>query len=239
MAIRAITFDFWMTLFAENNREARHQVRVDAFCAETGADPQATDEALEAAHATFFQVHATEQRTLAPLDAVHMVGESLGLRLSPERVTKLAEIFGTAIFAYPPVPVVGALAAVRAASERVPIAIISDSGMSPGTSLRKLLDDGGFTPYFDTVTFSDEVGVAKPQALMFERTAEALGVAPHELLHLGDLEPTDIKGIQAVGGTAALFAGANDRFAANTRAEHVFFHWDEFTAALPELLPKS
>lgn len=225
-----------MTLFAESHREERHQVRVAAFCKATGVDAEAVGEALQAAHDTFFRVHATEQRTLCPADAVRMVCETLDLTLAPDVFEEMAEIFGTAIFDYPPVPVAGALEAVRAAAERVPVALISDSGMSPGTSLRQLLDEHGFAPYFTTLTFSDEVGVAKPQALMFERTAAALGVAPDELLHLGDLEPTDIKGVQAVGGAAGLFTGANDRFAENTGAEYLFRDWPAFVKALPALI---
>ncbi|MCF6286038.1 MAG: HAD family hydrolase [Candidatus Hydrogenedentes bacterium] len=236
MAVRAITFDFWMTLFEEHNRAERHQVRVDEFCEATGADPVAADTAIQKAHAEFFRVHATEQRTLAPADAVRMACDALEISMAPATFQKLAEVFGTAIFAYPPVPIPGALDAVRAAAEQLPIGIISDSGMSPGSSLRRLLDDNGFTPHFTTLTFSDEVGVAKPQAPMFERTAKALNVAPHELLHLGDLEPTDIKGVQALGGMAGLFAGANNRFAKDTRAEHTFYHWHEFVDALPGLL---
>ena len=236
MAIRAITFDFWMTLFEEHNRKERHEVRVDAFCRATGAEPEATSAALKAAHDHFFQIHATEQRTLCPADAVRMVCESLDIELEGTAFDEMAEVFGTAIFEYPPIPVAGALEAIQEAARRVPIAIISDSGMSPGTSLRALLDKNGFTPYLQALTFSDEVGVAKPQAPMFERTAAALNVAPHELFHLGDLEPTDIKGVQAVGGQAGLFAGANDRFAATTRAEHTFYRWDEFVKVLPTLL---
>jgi putative hydrolase of the HAD superfamily len=236
MAVRAITFDFWMTLFEEHNRAERHQVRVNAFCEATGVDPVAADTAIQEAHAAFFRVHATEQRTLAPADAVRMACESLEVSLTQTVFQDLSGLFGTAIFDYPPIPIAGALDAVRAASERVPIGLISDSGMSPGSSLRSLLDAQGFTPYFTTLTFSDEVGVAKPQAPMFEQTAEALNVAPDELLHLGDLEPTDIKGVQALGGMAGLFAGANDRFAKDTRAEHTFYHWHEFVDALPELL---
>jgi len=236
MPIRAVTFDFWMTLFAESHRDERHRVRVDAFCAATGADPAAVGPALQEAHATFFRIHAAEQRTLSPSDAVRMVCESLGLALEPALVGEVAEVFGTAIFDYPPVPIDGALAAVRAAAARVPVGIISDSGMSPGRSLRRLLDRHGFTPYLSAMSFSDEVGVAKPQAPMFEGTAAALGVAPHELFHLGDLEPTDVRGVQSVGGVAGLFAGANDRFAENTRAEHTFHRWGDFAAALPGLL---
>lgn len=236
MAIRAITFDFWMTLFEEHNRAERHQFRVDAFSDATGADPAETHDALQLAHAEFFRVHVDEQRTLAPDDAVRMVSESLSLSLTSDVFEKLSTIFGTAIFNHPPTPIKDALAAVRMASELVPVGLISDSGMSPGSSLRKLLDAHAFTPNFSTLTFSDEVGVAKPQAPMFEQTAMALGVKPSELLHLGDLEPTDIKGIQALGGTAGLFAGANDRFAEQTRAEHTFHHWHEFMDALAGML---
>ncbi len=236
MAIRAVTFDFWMTLFEETNRAERHQVRVDGFCAATGADPKATDAALNEAHAEFFRIHAREQRTLAPGDAVQMVCDALDLQLEPGRFEDMATLFGTAIFDCPPTPIAGALEAVRETAARVPIGLISDSGMSPGTSLRKLLDRHGFTPYFTTLTFSDEVGVAKPQAEMFTRTASSLAVAPEELLHLGDLEPTDIVGIQAVGGTGALFAGANDRFAKTTTAAHVFGRWSAYLDALPTLL---
>ncbi len=239
MAIRAITFDFWMTLFEESNREERHQIRVDAFCDATGAHRGAVDLALQEAHDRFFRVHVNEQRTLAPADAVRMVCESIAITLTPETFDELATFFGTAIYTHPPTPIAGALEAVQAAAARVPIGIISDSGMSPGTSLRTLLDRHGFTPYFTTLTFSDELGVAKPQAPMFEKTAAALGVAPQELLHLGDLEPTDIKGVQAVGGVGGLFAGANDRFAPTTRAEHTFHHWNEFLAVLPELVPEN
>jgi len=236
MSVRAITFDFWNTLFEEKNRAERHAYRVDAFSKATGADCDEVSRALQAAHDYFFHIHVAEQRTLAPRDAVDMVCDALRIGLDPEDADAMAYIFGTAIFVYPPTPIPGAFEAVKAAAARVPIGIISDSGMSPGTSLRKLLDDAGFTPYFQVLTFSDEVGVAKPQAPMFKRTASALEVATDELFHLGDLEPTDIAGVQAVGGKGALFAGANARFAQDTKAEHTFYHWGEFLEVLPAIV---
>ena len=235
MPVRAITFDFWMTLFREQNRDLRHEYRVDAFCQATGAPQPDVSQALQEAHDVFFRVHVAEQRTLAPMDAVNMVCAALELSIAEDVARKLAIAFGTAIYVYPPALLEGALDAVKSAAARGPIGIISDSGMSPGASLRKLLDDYGFTPHFTTMTFSDELGVAKPQAAMFEHTAAALGVAPSELLHIGDLEPTDIAGVQAVGGIGALFAGANSRFAENTRAEYVFHHWSEFLETLPAI----
>lgn len=233
MPVRAITFDFWMTLFREQDRDLRHEYRVEAFCKATGAPQPEVSEALQRAHEFFFHVHVTKQRTLGPRDAVNMVCDALELTIEDQVAEDLADFFGTAIVVYPPALIDGALDAVRAAAARGPVGLISDSGMSPGASLRKLLDAHGFTPYFTTTTFSDELGVAKPQAAMFERTASVLGVAPSELLHIGDLDPTDIAGVQAVGGIGALFAGANPRFVENTSAEFVFHHWSEFLDALP------
>ena len=142
---------------------------------------------------------------------------------------------GAIILEYPPVPIEGAMEAVRAAAERGPVGLISDTGISPGASLERILDREGFLTYFQTCTFSDVVGMAKPMAPMFEITAEALGVAPEELLHIGDLEPTDILGVQRVGGRAALFAGVNPRYLNDTRAEDAFTAWSQFVELLPHL----
>jgi len=86
------------------------------------------------------------------------------------------------------------------------------------------------------MAFSDEVGVAKPQAAMFETAARGLGVNPSELLHIGDLEPTDIEGARAIGAKAALFGGENPKYVGATQADHTFVTWPDFVGALPEIL---
>ncbi len=115
--------------------------------------------------------------------------------------------------------------AVRDTAARMPIAIISDAGISPGRSLRVLLGRAGILDCFTTTVFSDEVGVAKPQRPMFAAAAEGLGVGIDSLLHIGDLEPTDIDGAIAVGSQAGLFTGHQDKYLAGTRAHHHFPTW--------------
>lgn len=234
--IKAITFDYWGTLFRDANLEQRHRARVAALVELAGAAEDAADAALQAAYKEFFRTHVEEQRTLDHHDGARLTAAHLGASLSPAAATALANRFADAILEHPALPIDGALAAVQAAAARVPVGLISDSGISPGRSLTVLLERHGFLPYFRALTFSDEVGVSKPQAAMFERTAAALGVAPEEILHIGDLEPTDIAGIQRLGGTAALIAAANDKFYATTQAEHRFRAWPEFLAVLDELV---
>jgi putative hydrolase of the HAD superfamily len=230
MSIRAVTFDFWGTLYREvaENGDLRMRKRAQVLADALGADPADTERALQDAALEFNRVHLAEQRTLTPHDAVRLATAALGATLPGAMADEMARFFAAIILEHPPEPVKDALEAVRAAAACVPVGIISDTGISPGSSLRVLLERDGFLPHLKCLTFSDEVGVAKPQAVMFTRTAGALGVAPGEMLHLGDLEPTDIAGIRALGGRAGLFAGVNSNFLEVTRAEYVFRTWREF-----------
>ena len=67
-----------------------------------------------------------------------------------------------------------ALRALRDAGLR--IGIVCDVGMAPSTLLRTHLGTHGLIDYFDHWSFSDEVGVFKPAAAIFEHALRGLGV---------------------------------------------------------------
>ena len=233
MTVRAITFDFWSTLFRDAHGEARWAARVKAAAAMTGAAPEVIEQHLKDISHDFFKHHIGEQRTLGPEDAVGMLCERLGCSLTSTQAAALCHVMATTILDHSPAPEPGALAAVQAAAARFPVGLVSDSGISPGASLRSLLERHGFHDFFRVMVFSDEVGAAKPQPVTFETAARTLGVAPNEILHIGDLEPTDILGIRRLGGKAALFTGINPRFLGNTTADYTFRNWESFIEALP------
>jgi len=237
MSIRAITFDFWGTLFRDANLEDRHIGRVDALVALASVTPEQADAALQVVYQEFARVHIDEQRTLDHHDGARLSLAELGITLSPEEIAELARRFAEAILIHPAYPIDGALEAVRAAAARVPVGVICDSGISPGSALTDLLERNGFAAHFRVLTFSDEVGVSKPRPIMFEQTAKALGVAPSEILHIGDLEPTDIVGIHGVGGTGALIAATNPKYYESTKARFRMKTWAEFAAVLDEIIP--
>jgi len=230
--VKAITFDFWRTLFRDNHGEERQGMRVDAAVRLTGRPRDEVEPVMASVLKAFSAAHINEQRTLSAADAVQMLQAGLGVPLSLDAAKELEQVFATAILAHPPDPVEGALEAVRAAAARYPVGLISDAGISPGRSLRILLERGGFAPHIQTLVFSDEVGVSKPQRQMFERAAAGLGVDVRNLLHIGDLEPTDIAGALGVGARAALFAGDNTRFLQNNSAHYTFSDWAQFRAIL-------
>ena len=232
MAIRAITFDFWRTLFRDAEVEERRLLRVAACVEVLGLPEEDIDEAMRVTWQEFDRCHSEEQRTLTPQDAVTMTCARLGVSLDDGPAAKLCDVFATAIVQHSPVPIEGALEAVQAAAARVPVGLISDTGVSPGSSLSQLLARHGFLEHFDALVWSDEVGVSKPQRAMFERAAAGLGVQTSELLHIGDLEYTDIVGAHAVGAKAALFTGDNARHKDATSADYVFASWGEFVEML-------
>ncbi len=240
MSIRAVTFDFWGTLFREVPEAGAQRMRrrARALADATGASLADAERVLEETAHEFARVHMEEQRTLTPLDAVRLATDALSVLLSGTAANELSALFACVILDHPPVPIEGALEAVRAAAARGPVGVISDTGISPGSSLRVLLEREGFLPHLKCASFSDEVGVAKPQAPMFTRTANALGVTPHELFHLGDLEFSDIAGIHAQGGRAGLFAGVNDRYLTETKADYTFLSWQEFIEKIDQLIDR-
>jgi putative hydrolase of the HAD superfamily len=62
---------------------------------------------------------------------------------------------------------------VQSAAKRFPLGVISDTGITPGRVLRQILERNGLMDFFSVTVFSDETGVAKPQALMFQEAARA------------------------------------------------------------------
>lgn len=235
MPVRAVTFDFWRTLFRDNLGRERHRARVRILAETTGVPHDRGKQAMKHIMQEFLRVHIAEQRTLEPKDAIPILKSEFDIDVAPESRDALCEAFATAILDYPPEPIEGALDAVRAAAQHGPVGLISDSGISPGSSLVKLLDRQGFLPYFKMLTFSDEVGVAKPQPAMYTSTAFGLDVKQQELFHIGDLEPTDVQGALAVGAQAGLFGGDNDRYIENSKAHYVFTDWSQFIESLPAI----
>jgi putative hydrolase of the HAD superfamily len=65
--------------------------------------------------------------------------------------------------------------------------------------IKRLLEHTGIDHYFDVVLDSHEVGVEKPDERIFQKALEALGVEPHEAVHVGDLLESDMRGASKVG----------------------------------------
>jgi len=238
--LRAVTFDFWNTLFVDVRGREREQRRADVLAAElsrAGAHPPAAviDEALRTGFGFFDRVWLFEQRTPDCAEIVDSILGTLNAQLPAAAHAHVVEEFEQMILDLPPEPMPAARETVRSLAQRYRLAVICDTGYSPGSVLRVLLERHGMLARFDYLFFSNEHGMSKPDARVFQRTLRELGVRAGEAAHVGDIQRTDIAGSQAAGMAAVHFIGANRHDAARSTADATASHFDELPRTLDSL----
>jgi putative hydrolase of the HAD superfamily len=207
-------------------RSLHHGAGTPAQLARAASDPAwwtaSVDAAWEAANANFRRQWLELRFTPHIRDRLADAFARLGLQPAPTAVfTDLVDAIAGMEVEHPPVLVPGVAEGLRALHGRYRLGIISDTIVTPGSGLRKILAHYNLLDLFSAMIFSDEVGACKPSPAVFEAAAAALGCAPSELAHVGDREKNDVDGPLGVGAVAVLYTGAVDRGSATTRAQLV------------------
>lgn len=217
--LRAVTFDFWGTLMRDrpDGLARARAVRLAALAAGLSragqaCPPQSLERAYDRCEAVMDGRFWQHRRDVPVCQQVCLLLECLEAGLAarlPDRVLADAvDGYAAAILAAPPDLLPGAGEAVRrlrAAGLR--LAIVSNTGRTPGRTLRRLLAGQGLLEHFAVISYSDEVGVRKPHPEIFTRTLERLGVEAGQALHVGDNPEDDVRGARGVGMRAAHYAG--------------------------------
>jgi HAD superfamily hydrolase (TIGR01509 family) len=73
------------------------------------------------------------------------------------------------------------------------------SNFSHSETARRILEDFDLLRHFDAVVISESVGIRKPRAEIFAAVLDRLGVAPGEVMHVGDSLHADVGGAAAFG----------------------------------------
>ncbi|CAL8465108.1 g4643 [Coccomyxa elongata] len=107
-------------------------------------------------------------------------------------------------------------------SSGIKLALISNFD----TRLRPVLTAMGAADIFDALIISAEVGVEKPNPLIFQIACQQLGVLPEEVVHVGDHYRNDITGAQSAGCHAWLWGSDVKSF------EEIAQHISSFNSAL-------
>lgn len=81
------------------------------------------------------------------------------------------------------------------------------------TRLRRIMNDLGLTDLFDAIIISAEVGVEKPNPILFELACSELGIKPEVAIHLGDDRRNDVYGARDAGCYSWLFGADVHNFA--------------------------
>ena len=141
-------------------------------------------------------------QTLAMLD------EGLPHRLGPAGIEKLWDVIDASLDESPPTLMPGAFEAVQELSRKpVKLGIISNTGNSSSRAYGRMLAAMGIDGYFEAVSLSNELAMAKPSPEIFRHTLDALGVEANRVLHVGDNPAADVAGAAAVGMKTAWLTG--------------------------------
>ena len=219
-AIEGITFDLWNTLIVDvaGGGVARAKRRIDAttdILSEYRVD--CTREKVAKVYwdsqQKFENVRIRGLDTAFDVqldDFLDSIEPGLSKSLVAEGKERVSERHLHAFLEHPPVLMAGVLETLDTlTNEGYKIALICNSGTTPGTLARKFLADIGITKYLRHFTFSDEEGLAKPAPSLFLDTLQAIGTEVGESVHVGDRPETDILGAQRVGMRAVLIGGAS------------------------------
>jgi putative hydrolase of the HAD superfamily len=205
--VKGVSFDLWLTLLrvAPEARQARVAALASAFgVAPTEAFAEITDQASR-------ELDRLSAATGVDYDCgsrIDLIADKIGLaRLSEDARRAAAEACQAATLAYPPSLIEADAPGTidRLAARGIKIATISNTGFSSGKTVRVALEKLGLARHITATIFSDEIGHAKPHAAIFEAAREALGLAPEEILHVGDSEEADVAGARAAGFRSAHF----------------------------------
>ena len=229
MAVKAVTFDLWLTLIWDNKeleeyRKLRRLINLHRFVKKVGngnskityGDVQLAMEELSVRAKSLYE----EGYDIDPEERAQMLFKSLRIALPAKDKDAILSSVGKIMSdsgyraRYPNLnpEARSTLKALKETYPRIKIGLISNAARSSKTYAR-MFRMHGIYDYFDNLTISCEVGFLKPRREIFDASLRALGVKPREALHVGDLFKADVIGATSVGMNSALYTGLWHKYA--------------------------
>jgi FMN phosphatase YigB (HAD superfamily) len=204
--LRALTFDYWDTLYEGGALPERVALRRTAVGALLGAYGRSLPEEqlrqlYEDSGREAERWWSEEQRGYTTNDRLRWILEraSVAPRDGCEHVAAAADAVDNALLMLPPAMFAGAWQMLRTLQRHFTLAVISDTGFASGRAQDRLLEKDGARGFFAATIYSMDVGHAKPRPEIFATAVDTLGIPAHEILHIGDNERTDVRGALAAG----------------------------------------
>ena len=216
-----VTFDLWQTLILDHRDLglARTQIRLEGTrdaLARFGEDYD-LEHIREAYWSCFRQCQQirNEHLDVSFREQVGMfisnISGDLEGRLDRETVEEIVRVYADSFLVNPPTVHADALTVLRDLKAMgLRLALISNTGMTPGATFRAFLETEGMLSYFDVLTFSDEVKLAKPSKEIFLMTLRSMDATPAQTIHVGDHLVNDVVGAKRCGLKAVWITGFYD-----------------------------
>ena len=206
MTPRAVTLDYWDTLYTGDVLPERMKLRQTALqrmLTDLG-HAIGDDELATLYHASGKEADRwwrDEHRGYTAAERIRWMLQRLSIERPEdcEHVARACAAVDEALIRFPPPLLAGAAEAVAAIAGRYRLGIISDTGFASGKAQDDLLRHDGLRSLFEVTIYSVDVGHAKPRREPFAAALDALGLPPADVIHIGDNERTDVRGALDMG----------------------------------------
>jgi putative hydrolase of the HAD superfamily len=217
--IKIVSLDLWETLIKDDSEKDNERER-DNLRAEFIAKTLKLDQSyMQKIHSFFGEVVASfinpekeNEWSLLPETQIDYLINKLGIEVKKEDFDKILKFYTECILDYPPsfteenIPDI--LAGLK---KKYKLALISNTGRTPGRSLLKLLKNLKIKKYFDFFAFSDELLIRKPDPRIFEIVCSKLNASPEETVHAGDSYKMDFLGAKSAGLNPILYVPGTEK----------------------------
>jgi putative hydrolase of the HAD superfamily len=216
--IDTVTFDVWNTLLVHEFYDDRVKLarirHIETALAEAGFNYCREDILRAYDHSEACLADLWKNEMDASLEGhITLFLDGLGLDAGEYHKGIIRQPYANALLDFEPVLVDGAVEVLAALKERgFRIGLISNTGRTPGETIKLVLRDHGILRYFDSTVFSNETGYIKPNRRIFERALRELGSEAATSVHVGDSMLLDIYGARAAGMKAILFNKYSEGF---------------------------
>ena len=217
--MKAIAFDLWETLLTNPAELGKEQERLrlqrmeqvltsrEFTASPLGTQDSALRTLVEHAHRALWarcqELYWSKDVDVPCRTQIEHFLEELQLDPASFDETALHELetaYAEAAIDIPPVVVEGAVETLQALRARgLRLGLISNTGRTPGSALRRVLDRLGIAQSLDVMIFSNEHGACKPQRSIFEALRDGLGAPFDEIAFVGDNLYADVHGAQSCG----------------------------------------
>jgi putative hydrolase of the HAD superfamily len=214
--VKAVTFDLWETLLFERDgsNSERRAIRCRSLTQilnELGLNISVDQVGVALNETVSSLVKVWDRNKDIPhLEQVRLFVKHVSKgKLVPkdEWLKKLSAAYISPLFEVPPYLNPDAREVLRFLKNRKKrLGIICNTGLTPGTELRRFLSQVGIAGYFHAMIFSNEVGIRKPDRRIFYSAARALEARRQEIVHIGDNLKSDVDGAKNAGFKAVYFS---------------------------------
>lgn len=233
--IKAITFDCWDTLIVDDHAcEPQQQEHLKTILIKNGI--HLTKDDLKGAFQKeneLRKAYVCEQRkTKNALQRLKTILEILGVFLPFSEMLSVADYNDKVALEFRPPAVSKVREVLASLAQNYQLAVICNTGWHSAETIEDLLAGHDLLKYFECLSFSDEIGFAKPHPRIFEVTLERLGCSAEEAVHIGDAEYSDIVGAKEANMRAILFTGVNAKYQKKNSADLMFDNYDDLASLL-------